>query len=194
MPRNREPEPVGAYTAALIDNKSRELARKPGFTQSDLPDIRQEMRVELLERSSRFDPGKAGFKTFAALVVGRKMSRMLRHRLCARRDARRERFSLDEPARPGGRPRIEALSRQEADARSGACPLAETERVCLRLDLEAALARLSPELRDVALRLRSDSASDVARALGIPQRTFRENHLARLRAAFTEAGLENFFS
>ena len=194
MPRDRNPEAVGAYTAALIDNKSRELARKPGFTQADLPDIRQEMTVELLERSSRFDPGKAGFKTFAALVVSRKMSRMLRHRLCARRDARRESFSLDEPAREGGRPRIEAISRQEADARSGACLLAETERVCLRLDLEAALARLSPELRDVALRLRSDSARDVARALGIHQRTFRDNHLARLRAAFTEAGLDNFIS
>ena len=60
------------------------------------------------------------------------------------------------------------------------------------MDMNAVLIGLSPELRQVADMLRTQSVAEVARDLGIPRRTFRDRHLAQLREAFAANRMDDY--
>lgn len=84
------------YAAQLIRFKAGKLTRSPGFNRSDLEDIEQNLRLDLLKRLPKYNASKAKPTTFASLVVKREIITIVRHRFAEKRTPLREEYSLDE--------------------------------------------------------------------------------------------------
>jgi len=194
MDTAKQNDRLNKYTMTLVRCKARQLVGKAGYTQHDIEDIEQDLIRDLLERLPKFDPTKATLNTFAVRVVEGKISKLLRDRHAEMRDHRRESFSLNEEVETedGTVDVIEVVPQDEIDMRTGRYERPAIEREHLRMDLEAVVAGLSPELRQVADMLRTQSVAEVARELGIPRRTFREKHLAQLRKVFAAARMDDY--
>ena len=72
--------------------------------------------------------------------------------------------------------------------RSGSTCRSEAEARELRHDLEATLGELSPDQRDLCLRVVDTPVAEVARELGVPRTTLNDS-LRRVQAVFARAGL-----
>ena len=70
-------EGIDAYAANLIRNKARLLVGKAGLSESDRPDLEQELMIDLLERMKRYNPAKAKKTTFMARIVERRIASLL---------------------------------------------------------------------------------------------------------------------
>lgn len=145
-------------------------ARSFGFRDDELPDLEQEIAVELIGAPFSAD-GSASRRTFVASVIGRQLKRVLRNR---RRDKRRINFE----ACP-----LEAVGEDSLPSVDG------IERLCLRLDLQDALDRLSPEDRSIcASLLRGESQAEIARARGV-SRAAVHKRVAKLAEGLRRRGL-----
>ena len=194
MDTTQKHEELTEYTMKLVQCKARQLVGKAGYTPDDLEDIEQDLTRHLLASLPKFDPAKATLNTFADRVVGSRLCDLLRHRSAEMRNRGREAFSLNEEVETedGALEIIETVSQDEIDLRTGRCNRPAAERAHLQMDLNAVVAGLSPELRQVADMLRTQSVAEVARDLGIPRRTFREKHLAQLRDVFAASRLDDY--
>ncbi len=194
MDTNKNHEQLTKYTMTLVQCKARQLVGKAGYTQDDIADIEQDLIKSLLACMPQFDPAKAKLNTFVDRVVGSKIVDLLRRRNAEIRNHGREAFSLNEEieTEDGTVEIIETVSQDEIDLRTGRCNRPEAERAHLQIDLNAFVAGLSPELRQVADMLRTASVAEVARELGIPRRTFREKHLAQLREVFAANRMDDY--
>lgn len=181
------------FALDMVNIKAAELVGKAGFTADDFEDIRQAMLLDLLERLKKYDPSKSNFKLFVTCVIDRKGQNLVRYRESDVRDYRREDCSLNEEiaAGDGETPvqRLDTVNQDDQDIRSGKYRRNAEERTHLRLDVQAVLEDLPPDLRRAAELLQTLPISHVARAMGVAQATFYENHLVRLRAFFAEKGL-----
>ena len=188
MDTNKQETLLTTYTMTLIGYKARQLVGKAGYTQDDIPDIEQDLIKSLLACQSQYDPARATVATFCARVVGCGIVDLLRRRNAEIRDHGREACSLNEmiETEDGSRERIETVSQDEIDLRSGRYARPAEERAHLQIDMDSVLDGLTPELRLVAEMLQTKSVSQVARELGIPRRTFREKHLTQLREVFSD--------
>lgn len=195
METHTKQEQLSNYTRKLIYHKARQLVGQAGYTWGDVEDIEQELIRDLLDRMPKFDPEKACCNTFAARVVERKLCNLLRHRRAAMRDHRCEACSLNEEIETGEETTAQlqdAVSQDEIDLRMGRYNRPAGERAHLQMDVASVVAGLPSGLRQVAEMLRTQSVAEVSRDLGIPRRTFREKHLAPLRAIFAAAGLRDY--
>lgn len=195
MEPNRKTNELTGYALELVHHKARQLVGKAGFTQNDVADIEQEMIQDLSVRLLNFDPTRATYNTFVARLVEHKISNLLRHRQMEIRSYKREVCSLNENIDVGEGEtiqRIDTISQDEHDIRTGKYRRSAQERVHLHLDVKMVLASLPPHLRKAAKMLQTKSVSRVARELGVPRRTFRDRHLAQLRELFTEKGLGDY--
>ena len=194
MDTNKKHEQLTKYTMTLVQCKARQLVGKAGYTWDDIKDIEQNLIQDLLERLPKFDPAKATLNTFAVRVVEGKISKLLRHRQAEMRDHRREAFSMNEEieSEEGPMELHETIGQDEVDLRTGRYNRPAADRAHLLMDMNAVLIGLSPELRQVADMLRTQSVAEVARELGIPRRTFRDRHLAQLREAFAANRMDDY--
>ena len=194
MDTNRKHEELNKYTMTLVQCKARQLVGKAGYAWHDIKDIEQDLIRDLLERLPKFDPAKATLNTFVDRVVGSKIVDLLRRRNAEIRNRGREAFSLNEEieTEDGSVEIIETVSQDEIDLRTGRYNRPAADRAHLQIDLNAVVAGLSPELRQVADMLRTASVAEVARELGIPRRTFREKHLAQLREVFAANRMDDY--
>src|SRR5208283_5417889 len=85
-----------AYSVQVVRFKAGQLVGKAGLTKSDREDLEQELTLDLMRRAQKYDPKRAGRKTFAARIVERRAATILRGRLSPTRDVRREGPSLNE--------------------------------------------------------------------------------------------------
>jgi len=197
MDTNRSIHDFDDFAMDMVSTKATQLVGKAGFTSDDVEDIKQEMILDLQERLRKYDPSKSDYKLFVTCVVDRKGRNLIRHCKTGIRDHRREGCSLndeinvgeDEPVQ-----RLTTISQDDHDIRLGKYRRPAEERTHLHMDMETALADLSPELRQAALMLQTMSVSKVACELGIPRRTFRDKYLAQLREAFKAKGLDQYLS
>ena len=194
MDTNKKQVTLTKYTMTLVQCKARQLVGKAGYTQDDLVDIEQDLIKSLLACMPQFDSAKATLNTFADRVVGSRIVDLLRRRNAEIRNRGREAFSLNEEieTEDGSVEIIETVSQDEIDLRTGRYNRPAAERAHLQIDLNAVVAGLSPELRQVADMLRTASVAEVARELGIPRRTFREKHLAQLREVFAANRMDDY--
>jgi len=169
------PAPLDAtlcpYAETTIHHKARRLIGRFGFTVSDLPDLEQELALDLLKRAAAFDPAKARWSTFLSRCIDHRIADIIRARCASKRDP--ERLS------------------QLADGTAGdnaVCARPTDDAVDLRLDLSAVLARLPGGLRQLCLRLTTASVSTIAAEDG-RSRWHVYQDIARIRAAFVTAGL-----
>jgi RNA polymerase sigma-70 factor (ECF subfamily) len=195
---NRKHEELTEYALEVVHHKARQLVGKAGYTNDDVADIEQDLITDLLERLPKFDPSKATHNTFVARLVERKISNLLRDRLAAMRDCRREDCSLNDEIDTGDEEpptqRVATISQDEHDLRTGKYARPAEERADLRCDIEAVLAVLPPELREDADMLAVMPITEVARTLGVPRATFYDNYLAKIRAVFEDKGLNGYLT
>lgn len=186
-------EGIDAYAADLIRNKARLLVGKAGLTESDRPDLEQELMIDLLERMKRYNPAKAKKTTFMARIVERRIASLLELRYAQRRDCRRCTASLNDPA-PGSRDesmeRGDLMTGDGFDSFPNSEPM-ERRTADLRIDLESVIESLPEQLRDLCERMKTGNMMEISRETGICRGTLYYR-LSLLREAFLDAGLKEY--
>jgi RNA polymerase sigma factor (sigma-70 family) len=145
-------------------------ARRFGFRDDELPDLEQEIVPKLI--NARFyHNGSACRRTFAINIINRQISNIRRNR---RRGPRRAIFD----ATP-----LEAVGEDSIPSVDG------IDLLCLRLDLEDVMARLSVEESSICLSLqRGKSQTEIARAMGVCRSTVSKR-IRRLAEELRKSGL-----
>lgn len=186
-------EGIDTYAADLIRNKSRLLIGKAGLTESDRPDLEQELMIDLLERMKRYNPAKAKKTTFMARIVERRIASLLEMRFAQRRDCRLCKASLNEPAPSSFGESLERGDLMSRDLHSSVKTSEPVERKTgdMQIDMEAVIASLPEQLRDLCERLRTSNMMEISRETGICRGTLYYR-LSLLREALQEAGLKEY--
>jgi len=196
MDANQKRPEINEYAESVIRVKARQLIGTAGFTSSDVADIEQELRIELLLRLPKFDPQKATYNTFVSCLVGRKCAKLVRHRMRELRDYRRNCCSLDDVVEDGDgsfTARAETMDRDETDIRTDKRARSREEQAQLRADVAFALAALPDDLRELAECVMSaPTLTKAAKKLGMQRSAFYDA-LDRLRSYFSDAGLGDYF-
>ena len=185
---------LGPYAVQLIRCKARQLVGQAGFTADDLEDIEQDLRLHLFEQLSKYDPARGAFSTFVDRVLDHKAADILDAQFAACRDCRIYVGSIDDTVRlrEGGEVPIIDLDLEDAvhvqRGISDPSPHAEAE---LRIDLERAMAALTPEQRDLCRRLLTSTIAEISAATGVPRPTLYDR-VRQIKAAFERAGLQEY--
>ena len=192
MVASTKQQEIAQYAKDLIHHTARKMVGKAGLGVADVEDLESDLMVRLIESLPKFNPKRATYNTFVANVVKVDAAKVLRERLRERRDPSREACSLNEhiEAETGHKTeRAETLSREEDDQRLGG--RSEEEKCDMTLDVADILRRLPEDLRALCGLLKTESVSEAARQLGIPQST-AASQVKRLRRVFRKAGLANY--
>ncbi len=196
MDANQKHPEINEYAESTIRVKARQLIGTAGFTRSDVEDVEQEMRLELLLRLPKFDPARASYNTFVNCVTERKCAKLIRHRRQEMRDYQRRSCSLDdrvEGAYGGTVARAETVDQDELDIRTDKRGRSREEQNQLRTDVSFALSKLPDDLRRIAeCVMGTRTLVEAARQLGMQRTTFYKA-LGRLQAHFKSAGLNDYF-
>jgi len=182
------------FAGRYIRRKARRLVGKAGITVSDQGDLEQDIVLALYLRLPRFDPERAAWHAFVATVVERQAVKILEARHTRKRIAGYRAVSLSAPfvGSDGRWTEIGGLLEQRhAWAINGRSSRDDFEQSDLRSDVSRVLAALPLQLRYLGLRLQSESVSEVGRRVQQSRATLYRA-IARLRAAFEEAGLKHF--
>ena len=159
------------FARAIICRKARLIARCDGFTQKDLEDIEQELRLVLLQSLDQYDPGQGHINVFITTVIERAKAMMVRDRWRKKRNST-------------GTRSIHSISDEGLFA-----PLDPAEGQFDRAhDLAVVLAALPEDLRDLAERLKVQTIAEAARELNVPRSTLMRR-IEQLRRHFEDAGL-----
>lgn len=168
----------------LIRPKAKRMCSRRGFTQSDRPDIEQELWQHLVAQSPKFNVSRS-WEKFVSYILDKRCISIHRDRFAEMRSPDREECSLDDAALDcDGR----AVPRHELVAESSSVPqrLRELER-----DVAEVLAQLSDVHRAIALGLVTGTVNSLANELGIP-RSAVERHIDEIREVFEDAGLREY--
>lgn len=181
---------LDGWTRKIIRIKAWRLAQGPGFRPDDKEDIEQELILDLLLRAPKFDPARGNRQAFIGRVLDNKVADLVAANVAAKRDRRREVFSLDEPVVTDGEgeiPRQEILDpgRIDEDARSG------MRDADLWIDLGRRIYSIRPDLAALCLQLSEKRIAEVSREMGIPRATLY-GRIAELRRILSIRGLRDY--
>ncbi len=187
MQKDKADHDLTAYEYELIHAKAWQLSKARGFSIHDVPDIEQELALELIRRLPMFNPAKARRTTFSSMVVRNRIRNMVRDRKAEMRDLRRKGPSLNQLTHTKEGEEIELIemvSQDEVDIVNGNRTSRPDEVAALRVDVGSVLARLPGHLRQAADLLSRMSVTDAADALGMPRTSFRKQRVRPLQEAF----------
>jgi DNA-directed RNA polymerase specialized sigma24 family protein len=176
------------FTRAVIRRKCRQLIGRGGLTAGDRKDLEQELLLHLIRGLPGLDRGVAHRNVFVTVVIDRSAAQILRRRRARKRDGGPV-LSLDELAAAGGDAPGEPTEESRPCARGGR--RTEQERIDLASDLKGILVALPAALRALTERLKTQSLSEAARALGLPRST-PQCRVRRIRRRFEDAGLRAY--
>lgn len=162
------------FARAIIRRKALLIARCDGFTEKDLEDIEQELRLFLVKSLDQYDPGQGHINVFMTTVIERAKAMMVRDRWRKKRNST-------------GICSIHSLSSKRHFAR----PNLSADRFDLEQDLSDVLASLPAELRDLAERLQQQTIAQAAREMNVPRGTLMRR-IEQLRRHFENAGLRDY--
>lgn len=181
---------LDADTIQFIRLKACRLAKTPLFSPSDIPDIMQELALDLMVRAARFNRSKGCWRGFVMLVTDNKIARMVEARVSRRRDYRLNQCSINEAVRVNGgehAERHEILDGQALDPRFRQ----KQELHDLAIDLAEAIKALPADLQSLCLRLQTHSITEIARDMGVHRdRIYRL--ISQARAHLIERGLHEY--
>ena len=179
---------LDGYALNLIKYKARQLVGRAGFTPSDRDDLEQEMLLDLIQRMPKYDPDRAGARTFIARMVAHKIADIILARKAGMRDFRICFCSLDDHLEDeeGG-----LIALEEYLVRTGKLARPVSERHDLFIDIHKVMARLPPKLRELCRRLKTETVAEIARETGVSRAVIYES-IKKLRAIFEEAGLRDY--
>lgn len=173
----------------LIRIKARQLVGRYGFTKSDREGIEQELMRDLYQHLPRFNPKRANRKTFINRIVEHAVVTLVRRQQAAMRDHRRNGGSLNEDLKaPDGRVTKRADTLNAEMNRAGR---SDMDGRLLVLDVHVVVAVLPQDLRDLAVRLQTQSMAQAAREMGKARSVVYER-VAELRRIFERAGLRGY--
>lgn len=153
-------------------------AKRYGFREDEIPDLEQLVVPELL--GADFDPELAGGAqetTFVIEVIDRQMKKVMRDRGRDVRRANYEAESIDDPF---------ALTERTL------LRMSRTERNDLRVDLERAMAGLSPEEKEICEALmKGQTQAELSRERG-RSKAAMSDAVRRLREKLRKWGLDAY--
>lgn len=179
------------FTVTLIRIKARQLCRRSDFSRSDYDDIRQSMRLYLLEKAHLFDPVRGNLEAFVTNAINTWVGMELRYR---ERDKRRESYkavSLERtPVECDGDVTTLGAVLLEEDGlrRTQTDPLSSVDQLELREAVQHAMQNLQPEDRAILTHVAEHGVASAARAFSRSRRQVL-NAIARARVHFEKAGL-----
>ena len=173
----------------LIKSRAYTLSTSYGHTPEDREDLEQDMALQLLSALPTYDPEKSILQTFANRVIDYWTSVQARKWQASRRDYRARGVSLDEPCmgEDGERTTLGDMLRED-EALGFAEALGCIEAVELKIEVEKAMATLSPQLRELCRSLMNQSVADLCRSHNVSrgQVAFQ---MKKIRKVFQNAGL-----
>ena len=185
---------IPQYAMKRTHFKAKQIIGNHGFTNDDYDDIKQELLADLLQRLPKFNGDRANIKTFISRLIDNRLATLIQHRHAACRDSRRNQCSLADWVRDefGAWARREAVTEEDR----GRVHLGQAGRnflnqLSLALDLADVVDSLPNELRDLCVRLRSQSVTEIARETGLSRARLR-NRIRQIRARFIETGIDRY--
>ncbi len=174
---------IDRYAGEVIRIKAHQLIGRYGFTESDRPDIEQQLALCLLEALPHYDPDKATRRTFICRIVDRAVADLARRRTAEKRAFTHRHVSLDGRASDGGEGQSEAPLVLTEDATGDLRDLA--------LDLADALETLPEKLRRLCEQLPDTPIAEIARREQVSRKTVY-TWLKKLRRRFEQESLDDY--
>jgi len=180
-----------SFTITFIRIKARQLCRRADFSQSDYDDLRQNMRLYLIEKTHLFDSARGNLEAFVTNCINTWVAMRLRHR---NRDKRRESYkavSLERTAVEcdGDITTLGKVLLEEDGRRlTQTCPISAVERFELSDAIEFAMQNLEPEDQALLIQVAEHGVTGAAKSLGVSWRQV-DNAMKRIRDLFKKAGL-----
>lgn len=183
------------FTSRFLRAKVRQLIGRAGFTESDRNDLLQRFAENLHRRRTKFKPNRGNWEAFVVVVSENFLATILEERSAEKRDFRRDGCSLNTNVTDGDGTRVEmsaTLSDADDTRRAGRHQRPAAEATELQMDMEAVIAVLPPDLRDICDRLKCDSnLSAVARELGM-SRDVLAKKIKIIRQRGEDTGLRDY--
>lgn len=185
-------DPEQEYIQSTVGYWARVVARRHRLTRQDKEDFKQDLLLDLLRRLRLFDARRASRRTFISRVAAHRAVTLIEHRYAQVRDPRMVALSLDEPLDwADGDPGTYA-DVVDTDGVVGSRPDAGSEcqrKILLRIELEAALKDLPPELQELCVLLgEGRPVQEIARRQGLHRDTV-DRHRAKVRKILRGRGL-----
>ena len=169
---------IDDYALARIDYRVRRLVKSFHLDEHTAEDLRQNMIVELLEASARYDPARSSRNTFITRVLDRFYLHL------ARGFANRQKHKVLSPTPISV---LEYANPTITDIRRG--EHSTYERSDLTMDLAALIERLPTHLRRICEELRVFTPAEVAKRLRLHRSTIYRA-INDIRQHFVAAGLD----
>ncbi len=187
------------YLIKQTQYKARQIAwRYPAF--GSLEDVQHDLIKDVLRRLPKFDGRRAGFKTFICRLINNKIATMITSHDALRRGNGRGRgdgladSSLDDWGRDesGAWVRREStLQEDRATAHLGVVRRSDQDQVDLTRDTAALLTSLTPDQRDLCLRLQEHTPTEIARQTGVARSVIYQR-IAAVRSIFITAQMNAY--
>lgn len=179
------------FTMTLIRIKARQLCHRRDFPRCEYDDLRQGMRLYLLEKAHLFNPARGNAQAFVTNMLKTWVAMELRFRNRAKRSSRIKVVSLERTLVPcdGGLAVLHSVL-LEADGqrlRQTESP-APAEAAEVRAAVQHAMRNVPPEDKAILIHVAEHGVASAARTFDVSRRQIL-NALARVRVHFEKAGL-----
>ena len=182
------------YAVWIIKYKAKQLVGKAGFNESDIEDLEQDMMLDVLCRLPKYDSKKAKLSTFVSRILRHRIATIIDERQAYKRDLEQCSLSLNDVLIWSDGEiveRIDAYDIEEYLKRTGRLSRTFEDRMDISIDLEIVIASLSPEMRTLCERLKSENVAEISRDSGIPRVTLY-NRIKKLRKLLEASGLSEY--
>jgi RNA polymerase sigma factor (sigma-70 family) len=182
------------YAMKRTHYKAQQVIGTHGFTENDFLGLRQELLTDIQERLPKFNGDRASVKTFICRLIDNRIASIIKHRSAACRDHRREECSLDDWTRDefgAWETRGALMDEDRVRAHAGLRPRSRQEQLELALDTAQVGNSLPENIRDLFMRLKSQTVSEIARDTGV-SRTRLYEQIDLIRAKCSDAGLDQY--
>jgi hypothetical protein len=180
MEQSNRYDGVHPRVVQFIRYHARQLAHLCAVPGMDISDYEQDLVVDLLERSDRFDPSRSSYPTFA--------DRLIRKRVASLRESG-SRMRCASAGGHGGHAIVDAALETEVLWSTSCLPA--HERTCLRLDLERFVEQLPNRLRRCSTWLMASNRRAAASGMGLHHSSLYEA-AAELKRRAGEVGLDRY--
>lgn len=183
---------LGDFEFGIIRRKARQLVGRAGFKPQDIEDLEQDLMLRLIQGLQSYDPEIAHQKSFVTALVERAVATILRDAKAGKRDHGNQQSLEVLIELPGESPTQlgNTIGDREYNRRRGRHPRTPEELDALSSDLAAVVGSLPEEQRQLADKLKSESISGSARALGIPRTTLNDA-VRRLQTRFMQSHVDD---
>jgi hypothetical protein len=180
MERSNRYDGVHPRAVQFIRYHARQLARLCAVPGMEVSDYEQELVVDLLERSDRFDPSRSSYPTFADRLIRKRVASLLERGSRARRP-----MAADQDDQAV----VDAALETEGLWPTSRLPA--HERACLRLDLERFIEQLPIRLRHCCTWLMALNRRAAASGMGLHHSSLYEA-AAELKQRAGDVGLDRY--